>query len=111
MINPMNILSSDLTGPFFHLKGTRDSLSMDAGLQQEMGPDAGAVFGRDGKEAVAERGLQEGPEPGALGARWVSGSVPSSSSMVIPPGWRHKGQSRRTEEFSTEHLKLSGLYR
>lgn len=84
---------------------------MDAGLQQEMGPDAGAVFGRDGKEAVAERGLQEGPEPGALGARWVSGSVPSSSSMVIPPGWRHKGQSLRTEEFSTEHLKLSGLYR
>lgn len=75
-----------------------------------MGPDAGAVFGRDGKEAMAERGLQEGPELAALGARWVFGSVPSSI-VVIPPGWRHKGQSHRTEEFSTEHLKLSGLYR
>lgn len=98
-INHQKVLNSKFDWAFlsFH-RGTWDSLlggSRGAGLHQRRGLTL--FLAGDGRKQWLQEGLQEGPEPGALGTCWVSGS-PFPSIVAIPPGWGIWGATQKPQD-------------
>ena len=83
MINPMNILSSNLTRHFFHLKGTRDSLleeSMGAGLQQRRGLTLVLFLAGTGRKQWLKEGCKRGQN-------WLPWEHAGFSEVSRPLSW------------------------